>query len=233
MTELVNPGKIRIAPSLLAADLTHLGEELANITKGPAEATADYIHMDIMDGHFVSNLSFGPSFVSALRPLSDKPFDVHLMTMEPSRFIEDFAKSGADILTVHQEASPHLDRDLQSIRNRGMRAGVALNPSTDPETIFWILDRLDLVLVMSVNPGFGGQEFIPSALEKIEKLKRIIGKRPIDIEIDGGVSPSNAAQLAKAGASILVAGSSIFQSDDAKSMISSLRTAAQRGLSAP
>jgi ribulose-phosphate 3-epimerase len=210
---------IKIAPSILSADFARLGEEVRALDA----AGADYIHVDVMDGHFVPNLTIGPGVVRALRPHSKKPFDVHLMVTPVDPFIETFVAAGADIVTVHVEAGPHLDRSLQLIRSLGRKAGVSLNPATPENAIAYVLDRVDLVLVMSVNPGFGGQEFIPVALDKIARIRSMIGNRAIELEVDGGVDPANAHKLAAAGASVLVAGSAVFRTADYAANIAALR----------
>ena len=212
---------IKIAPSILSADFSRLGEEVQAVDR----AGADYIHVDVMDGHFVPNITIGPLVVAALRKVTEKPLDVHLMIENPDCYIPQFAKAGADIITVHQEAVPHLHRTVQLIKSLGKKAGVSLNPATPVETLDVILDELDLVMVMSVNPGFGGQEFIPSALDKIRTLRQRINRRGLatELEVDGGVKLDNIREAVAAGADVLVAGSAVFNTADYAETILALR----------
>ncbi len=200
---------VRIAPSILSADFARLGEEVRAIDA----AGADWIHIDVMDGHYVPNLTIGPGVVKALRPHTAKPFDVHLMVSPVDKWLEAFAEAGADTITVHPEAGPHLHRTIQAIKALGKRAGVSLNPATPAKMLDYVLEEVDLVLVMSVNPGFGGQSFIESQLRKIEAIRKSIDKtgKPIDLEVDGGVDQSNAARVIAAGADALVAGTATFK----------------------
>jgi ribulose-phosphate 3-epimerase len=196
-----------IAPSILAADFAKLGEEVRAVDA----AGADWIHVDVMDGHFVPNITIGPDMVKAIRPLTKKPLDVHLMIAPCDPYLEAFSAAGADHITVHVEAGPHIHRSLQAIRALGKKAGVTMNPGTSESAVAHVIDIVDLILVMSVNPGFGGQKFIPDALDKVRSLRAMAGGRPIDIEIDGGITPLNAPEAASAGANAFVAGSAVFK----------------------
>ena len=216
---------MKIAPSILSADFTALGEEIARVE----EAGADQLHVDVMDGRFVPNITIGPVVVAAIRKRTRLPLDVHLMIVEPERYLPDFARAGADLLTVHAEACPHLHRTLAQIRELGARAGVALNPATSPGVLDYVLDDLDLVLVMSVNPGFGGQKFIPSAYAKVRQVRTTLGTRPVDVSVDGGVKLEHARPLAEHGASVLVAGSAIFEASDPGEMVKRMRAASWTG----
>ena len=211
-----------IAPSILAADFSRLGDEVKAIAAGGA----DWVHIDVMDGHFVPNISFGTPVIQSIRALTKLPFDVHLMISPADRYLESFAKAGADIITVHAEAGPHLDRSLQTIRALGRRAGVALNPATPAGVVAHVLDRIDLILVMTVNPGFGGQAFIPAMLPKITEIREMVRGRNIDIEVDGGIGTETAAQAVRAGANVLVAGAAVFIGGDHAGNIAKIRTAA-------
>jgi len=213
---------VLIAPSILSADFARLGEEVKKLDQDGA----DWIHIDVMDGHFVPNLTFGPPVVKAIRGMSKKPFDVHLMISPVDPMLEAFAEAGADRITVHAEAGPHLDRSLQVIRGLGKKAGVAINPATPPSAIEWVLDRIDLVLVMTVNPGFGGQAFIEAMLPKISQARAMLQGRNVELQVDGGIHPETAGRAAQAGAHVLVAGSAVFATTDYTHNIKALRTAA-------
>lgn len=211
---------VKIAPSILSADFARLADEVRDVEA----AGADWLHVDVMDGRFVPNITIGPPVVKALKKVSSVPLDVHLMIVQPERYVDAFAQAGSDILTVHAEACNHLHRVVHQIRTAGMKAGVSLNPHTPEEVLRYVLDDIDLILVMSVNPGFGGQSFIPSTLPKLRRIRDMIGTRQIDLEVDGGVKAQNAAEIVAAGANVLVAGTAVFGQADRSSAIRALRT---------
>ena len=214
---------MKIAPSILSADFAALGEAIARVEA----AGADQLHVDVMDGHFVPNLTIGPPVIESIKKRTRLPLDVHLMIEQPERYIEIYVRAGADLLTVHVEACPHLQRTLNQIREAGARSGVALNPATLPGVLEYVVDDLDLILVMSVNPGFGGQSFIPTTYSKLREIKALVGSRHTELSVDGGVSTGNAALLAQAGAGVLVAGSAIFGAPDAGEAVRALRSASE------
>lgn len=222
-------GAFRIAASILSADFAHLGDAVAAAERGGA----DWIHVDVMDGRFVPEITIGAVIVEAVRSVTRLPVDVHLMIVEPERFVGDFVAAGADMVTVHAEASVHLQRVLIQIREAGAKAGVALNPSTPPNVLDYVLDDVDLVLVMSVNPGFGGQRFIPNAYTKLRRIKDMLGTRPVEVSVDGGVKLEHVRPLAEAGATVLVAGSAVFGAPDPAAIVREMKRLAELGPTKP
>lgn len=218
---------MKIAPSILSADFSKLGEDIREVEAGGA----DYIHVDVMDGHFVPNITMGPPIVKAIRPITGLPLDVHLMISEPAKYVDAFADAGADYITVHVEADPHIHRTIQSIKNRGVKAGVVLNPGTASELIKPLIADIDMVLLMTVNPGFGGQAFIPSVVTKIKEIRKWADQLnpALEIEVDGGINPETIAVCAEAGADVFVAGSAIYNQSDRKKAIEDLKAAASVG----
>ena len=218
---------IKIAPSILASDFSKLGAEIMKVE----EAGADLIHIDVMDGHFVPNITIGPPVIKCLRAVAKLPFDVHLMISEPDRYIDNFADAGADIITVHVECCIHLNRTIQSIKQKGIKAGVALNPATSLSTIEWILGDVDMVLLMTVNPGFGGQSYIDAVTEKVRQLRNMITDRKlkIDMEVDGGIDLCNIYRVTEAGANVIVAGSTVYKAGDTKKVIKELKELSYKG----
>ncbi|KMK96989.1 ribulose-phosphate 3-epimerase [Rossellomorea marisflavi] len=218
---------MKIAPSILSADFSKLGEDIREVEAGGA----DYIHVDVMDGHFVPNITLGPPIVKAIRPITGLPLDVHLMISEPAKYVDAFVDAGADYITVHVEADPHIHRTIQMIKNRGVKAGVVLNPGTPAELIKPVLADLDMVLLMTVNPGFGGQAFIPSVVTKIKEIRELADELnpSLEIEVDGGINPETIAVCAEAGADVFVAGSAIYNQSDRKKAIEDLKAAASAG----
>ena len=213
---------MKLAPSILSADFSNLLQDIKTVEK----AGCEYLHIDVMDGHFVPNITIGPVVVNSLKGKCDMTFDVHLMIEQPENYIEAFAKAGADIITVHQEAATHLHRVIQLIKDQGLKAGVSLNPATPLETLEYVLKDLDMVLIMSVNPGFGGQKYIPAMTDKIRRLKKMIAEKglSVDIQVDGGINPDNVAEIVEAGGDIIVAGSAIFNAPDVSQAVKNLRS---------